>query len=208
MARLLRFLRIEPRKTGSEGEAPGVGETAVFDAEIERLRAERKARFASGLEIAEEEPDTRVFLRCAVCEAENGRFAERCMNCGTALDTPEQRAYNDALWAKRRAAEQAAARPPPVDPAGNRALGEDLARAVADREAERLSWMAAGRGPSVGIRILAALPPQLRTAAILGGLAEIAGTGIAAYNTHTTGWRFVFFASLALAGAIFVPRRR
>jgi hypothetical protein len=58
------------------------------------------------------------------------------------------------------------------------------------------------------MRILAALPPPLRTAAIVGGLAEIAGTGIAAASTHGTGWRFVFFASVAVVGAIFVPRRR
>ena len=74
-------------------------------------------------------------------------------------------------------------------------------------EYTRLEWMP-GRGPSVGVRILAALPRPFRTAAVIGGLAEIAGTGIAAYNTHETGWRFVFFASLALAGVIFVPRRR
>jgi hypothetical protein len=202
VARLLRFLRIEPRKDATESETPAV------DPQIERLRAERKERFASGMEIQEESPDVQPYLRCAICEAENSRFTEKCMNCGAPLTTAEQRAYNDALWAERRAAEHAAARPPPVDPAGNRALGEELARTVADREEERLSSMAGARSPSAGIRILAALPPQLRTAAILGGLAEIAGTGIAAYHTHETGWRFVFFASLALVGAIFVPRRR
>jgi hypothetical protein len=202
VARLLRFLRLEPRNERTEVKAPAV------DPQIERLRAERKERFASGMEIEEESPDVQPYLRCAICEGENSRFAEKCMNCGAPLTTAEQRAYNDALWAERRAAEQAAARPPPVDPAGNRALGEELARTVADSEAERLSWMAGARSPSAGIRILAALPPQLRKAAILGGLAEIAGTGIAAYNTHEAGWRFVFFASLALVGAIFVPRRR
>ena len=75
-------------------------------------------------------------------------------------------------------------------------------------EEERVSWMAGQRNSSAGMRILAALPPQLRTAAIVGGLAEIAGTGIAAYGTHDVGWRFVFIASVALIGAVFVPRRR
>ncbi|TMB36298.1 MAG: hypothetical protein E6J61_00605 [Deltaproteobacteria bacterium] len=83
------------------------------------------------MEIAELAPEAQPFLRCGICEADNSRFAEKCMNCG-----------------------------------------------------------------------------QLRTAAIVGGLAEIAGTGIAAYGTHDVGWRFVFIASVALIGAVFVPRRR
>ena len=199
MAGLLRFLRLEPRR---EAEKPAV------DPEIERLRAERKQRFASGMEIAEEVPDAQPFHRCAVCEAENGRFTERCTNCGAALDSPEQRAFNEALWEQMRAYKQGVdeARPE-VPSSGSRLHGEQLAREVARTEYKRLEWMA-GRRPSPGARILAALPQGVRTAAILGGLAEIAGTGIAAYSTHDTGWRFVFFASVALVGALFVPRRR
>jgi hypothetical protein len=43
------------------------------------------------------------FVRCARCEADNGRFAVSCVACGAALDSPEQRAFNEQLWAKRRA---------------------------------------------------------------------------------------------------------
>ena len=200
MARLLRFLRLEPRKDERE--------THAVDPEIERLRAERKERFASGMEIAEDVPDARPFARCAVCEAENGRFVERCTNCGASLTTPEQRAYNDALWERIRAHKQATAEAlPEVPSSGARAYGEEVARRVALTEYKRLEWMA-GRRPTVGARILAALPPPFRTAAVIGGFAEIAGTGLAAYTTHDASWRFVFFASVALAGAIFVPRRR
>ena len=200
MARLLRFLRLEPRKGG--GGAPAV------DPEIERLRAERKQRFASGMEIADEAPEAQPFSRCAVCEADNGRFAERCMNCGTALDSPEQRAYNDALWERMRAYQQAAqTERPEVPSSGTRAHGEELAQRVRRSEYARLDSMP-GRRPSPGARILAALPRPMRTATILGGLAEIAGTGIAAYSTHEANWRFVFFASVALVGALFVPRWR
>src|SRR5436305_2725867 len=108
MARLLRFLRIEP-KHGASGKERAGGESQPsdpdVDAEIERLRNDRKQRFASGMETAETEPQAQPFRRCAVCEADNSRFAERCQNCGVALTTPEQRAYNEALWQKRQAEE-------------------------------------------------------------------------------------------------------
>jgi hypothetical protein len=217
MARLLRFLHIEPRKSEPETPAgdgcsalrpPPVAGEALSFAEIERLRKERRDRFASGMEIADQPAESQPFLRCAVCEADNGRFAERCTNCGAALTTPEQRAYNDALWEQSRAYNQAveAARPE-VPSSGTRAYGEELARQVGRSEHARLEWMRERR-PSPGTRILGALPQRARNAAILGGLAEIAGTGIAAYSTHEATWRFAFFASVALIGALFVPRRR
>jgi hypothetical protein len=43
------------------------------------------------------------FVRCALCEADNGRFAVSCVACGAAFDSPDQRAFNEQLWAKRRA---------------------------------------------------------------------------------------------------------
>src|SRR3954468_13009559 len=101
MAGFLRFLHLEPRRSrAAEPEAPSL------DPEVERLRAERKQRFASGLEIADDAEDAQPFHRCAVCEAENGRFTERCTNCGASLTTPEQRAYNGALWDKIRSYKQ------------------------------------------------------------------------------------------------------
>jgi len=190
LARLLRCLRLEPRKEA---------EPRPVDPEIERLRDERKTRFASGMEVAEEAPDAQPFLRCGICEADNSKFAEKCTNCGAPLTTPEQRAYNDALWEKRRAVQQA------VD---GRAVGERIARRVAGREDERLASMPGSRPATTGMRILDALPPPLRAVAILGGVAEIAGTGVAAFSTHAARWRFVFFTSVALVGAIFVRRRR
>src|SRR4051812_15647830 len=192
MGGLLRFLHLEPRREASEPER--------LDPEVERLRAERKQRFASGLEIADDAEDAQPFHRCAVCEAENGRFTERCTNCGASLTTPEQRAYNDALWERMRAYGQEQSQP------AKRASGEELARMVAQTENARLT--PGPPGASAGARILAALPPSWRTAAVFGGLAEVAGTGIAAWHTHAGSWRFAFFASVALFGVMFVRRRR
>jgi hypothetical protein len=197
MAGLLRFLHLEPRR--SPDAEPS--EPSSLDPEVERLRAERKQRFASGIEIAEETPDAQPFHRCAICEAENGRFSDGCTNCGASLTTPEQRAYNDALWERMRSYEQSAKSAP------SRADGEELARTVAESENARLAWMPT-RPPRTGAQILAALPPSLRAAAIFGGLVEVAGAGIAAWHTQAGSWRVVFFASVALIGALFLPRRR
>jgi uncharacterized protein (DUF983 family) len=35
---------------------------------------------------------------CPRCERPNNLFDRRCVNCGTRLDTPEVRAYNENLW--------------------------------------------------------------------------------------------------------------
>src|SRR5579859_1539840 len=43
------------------------------------------------------------FLRCPSCEADNGRFAGRCVNCGGPLDTEAARTFNQQLWEGRRA---------------------------------------------------------------------------------------------------------
>src|SRR3954469_20942967 len=198
MAGLLRFLHLEPRRSP---DAEPASEPSSVDPEVERLRAERKQSFASGIEIAEETPDAQPFHRCAICEAENGRFSDRCTNCGASLTTPEQRAYNDALWERMRSYEQSSKCAP------SRANGEELARTVAESENARLAWMPTRRPPT-GAQILAALPPSLRAAAIFGGLVEVAGAGIAAWHTQAGSWRVVFFASVALIGALFLPRRR
>src|SRR3954469_22438686 len=178
MAGFLRFLHLVPRHSRDAKPLP---EAPSLDPEVERLRAERKQRFASGMEIDEDAPDAQPFHRCAICEAENGRFTELCTNCGASLATPEQRAYNDALWERLRAYEQEQSQP------AKRAGGEELARMVARTENARLT---PGRSASPGARLLAALPPSWRTAAVFGGLAEVAGTGIAAWHTHAGSWRF------------------
>lgn len=42
------------------------------------------------------------FARCARCGADSSIHARRCDNCGAALDTAEQRAFNEKLWDARR----------------------------------------------------------------------------------------------------------
>ena len=83
------------------------------------------------------------FLRCPACEADNGRHAEKCINCQRPLQTAEVRAWNAAFWEKRKAEKPPETPPLPqsVPLSGeNRRLAEALACEVAQRERGRLSW--------------------------------------------------------------------
>ncbi len=129
-------------------------------------------------EVAEAEPPgSQPFQRCVSCEADSSRFAQRCQNCGFRLDTPEQRAFNEWVWTRRRdedartdaaLAEMNEAREASAEALARtqRELGEQLAREVAARERDRLSWMAdddghgqgAGRRETPGLRLLRNIP--------------------------------------------------
>lgn len=128
--RLRRFRNIErARPPGSEAapaevperfrrvEGPGgpEGEPAVPGSATDRFRPPLERP----LEVAEPAEGEQPFRRCARCEADSARFADVCQNCGADLRTPEQEAFNQRLWARRRA--EAA----------------EEARALAERAAER-----------------------------------------------------------------------
>jgi hypothetical protein len=100
------------------------------------------------------------FVRCARCEADNTRFTQVCERCGAALDTPEQRVFNDALWAERReqqATEEAELEATRAvreeasvqDAVARRAYFEALAQQVGRQTRERL---AADERRTVGFR--------------------------------------------------------
>jgi hypothetical protein len=149
--RLTRFLNLE--RPHRPGEAP-------------KHEVATKARFTgepSGMAL---EPDLgeQPFLRCPRCEADNSRYADRCLNCQAPLTGEDVRAWNERLWAERKAAqaqEQPAARHQ-VETAllqQNRLLGEALAREVAERERTRLSWWnGADDFTPLGLRLLSLFP--------------------------------------------------
>jgi hypothetical protein len=126
---------------------------------------------------ADEEPaGAQPFQRCAHCEADSNRFAERCQNCGANFDTPEQRVFNERLWAQRveetrqieaELAEQHRLKAEAQQLAeSQRAMGEQLAREVYQREQARLHWMepgpheeeGAGRRETPGLKLLRLIP--------------------------------------------------
>jgi hypothetical protein len=201
-SRFTRFLRLE-RPRESPGEAPKlVNEQRFEHEEIERLREERRRQFASGVETLDEHPDAQPFARCAVCEADNSKYALRCTNCGANLNTPEQRAFNAKLWEARKAAEPHAATAAPQPYAVGAAIAQEV---------ERVSSMASAPGGPLGVRILAALPARWRAWIVGVVLAEIAWTGIWAWHTGEQSWGLACGISIAVVIAIFLPpsqRRR
>lgn len=112
-----RFERLERERTpeGDREPRPSPVE-ARFGGEAE---GQTDAPARSGAEAARfEEPegalrlrvlDTdhgQAFVRCAHCRSDNHVTASRCGNCEADLATPEQRAFNEALW-RRLEAEKA-----------------------------------------------------------------------------------------------------
>jgi hypothetical protein len=224
--RFTRFLRLE------RPHRPGEQHTPVATAG--RFAPEEDRPPGSGIETDEGADDEQPFLRCARCEMDNTRFAQQCANCGAPLHTPEQELYNRQLWQKRRAeaaAEQEALRKmherPRLDSdaefargvgAGlerqrlratdpRYALGEVLAREVADREEARLAWMTGASGVPFGIRAVMALSPAWRWRAAGIVALWLGGTGVAALRTRQPVAIWLFFGSLAVLLALFSPPR-
>ena len=160
MSLLDRFRRIER----SRREAPAPAAEPELAERIEGVEGPGRApapsssggdleRFAPPppppIELLPEDQDRRPFTRCLRCGMDHNALAAECAGCGARLDTPEQRAFNDRLWAERRAeraeeerlhADREAERTCDAEAlAGSRrAMGEELAREVGERERRRL----------------------------------------------------------------------
>jgi hypothetical protein len=125
------------------------------------------------------------------------RLATQCTGCGESLDTPEQRDFNDRLWARHRAdsareeeaaaaQREARARADAELLAQRRAMGEELAREVGDAERRRLGDDLGGERWGGGRLVV---PPWLLESGagkvLLGAAAVLlAALGIAALLGH------------------------
>jgi hypothetical protein len=161
VSRLRRFLHIERsrsaapdpepdtatarRMEGLQGPAATPGAPARSGADLDRFGPPP----TPGLELDRAAPDERPFTRCARCGMDHNLAAAECTQCGVRLDTPEVRAFNEALWQERLAqaaaeaaadAERQAARAEADAEAARdrRAAAEGLAREVGDAERRRL----------------------------------------------------------------------
>jgi hypothetical protein len=223
--KLSRFLKLErPRPDdGREPRAPVSKGRFEPESDLEELRRERRRQLESGVDLDDQPDSEQPFLRCALCEQDNNRFATRCQNCGEDLTLDEQRAFNARLWAGRREqalreqaeltrfhAASAAAATVPAN--GTPEYGEAIAQQVAARENRRLAWMDDGgvdARPALGLRLLRLIAdPGLRFAAALGllGLALLLGyLSLRAFGSNQFSIaQLLFFALLML----FLPRRR
>ncbi len=169
-----RFRRVE-------GPGGPEGEPAVPESATDRFRPPPERP----LEVAERLEGEQPFRRCARCEMDSARFAEACQNCGADLRTPEQEAFNERLWARRReeAAEETRVlagraaereRLAAEEKRARRALAVEMAGRETDRVEAELGggWRGSGPRAPPGLRLLGAIrSPVLRTAAILAAVA-------------------------------------
>lgn len=147
---LSRFQRLERSRRAGEPARRTTGERfrAIEPlAPLPGSRAGDLARFAPPAEPAvqlQPHSDAQPFVRCPACGVDSPLGARRCA-CGTALDTLEAVAFNTALWDRHREevaaheAERARVRDQDLVDAQQlqkerRALGEALAREIAERE--------------------------------------------------------------------------
>jgi hypothetical protein len=147
---LSRFQRLERSRRGGEPARHTTGERfrAIEPmAPLPDAGSGDLGRFAPPVEPAlqlQERSDAQPFVRCPSCGVDSPLGARRCA-CGTALDTLEAVAFNTALWDRHREevarheTERVRARNEDLADARReqeerRALGEALAREIAERE--------------------------------------------------------------------------
>lgn len=124
MGRLSRFLHLEkarPDATSHQPPAAPGGDAGGTSDRFEGVQTDASeligaragkgtlARFdeaptaAAELRLDEKRRSDQPFIRCAGCEGDNNKFASVCAHCERPLDTAEQRAFNERLWAEREA---------------------------------------------------------------------------------------------------------
>jgi hypothetical protein len=114
--RLRRFLKLERARPGGAGPVDPLPDDGRFEhigeepapAPATPIPQEATDRFRPAperpLQTAALPAGAQPFTRCVRCQADSTVYAERCQGCGAPLDTPEQRAFNERLWADRVAA--------------------------------------------------------------------------------------------------------
>jgi hypothetical protein len=141
----------DARRFGALELEPELPDTAapVPASTAERFREPEGSALALDLTADGEQP----FVRCAACGVDHARRSVRCSRCGAALDTAEQRAFNEGLWAARRreaeeerrsaeARRDALEREREEEARARRALAEAMAEEIQRREREREPWFA------------------------------------------------------------------
>jgi hypothetical protein len=108
-----RLTRLEKERGHAPEEHVGLGNASRFgggapepEAPVDVPPLAPGSRFEPAVESLEVEAvrtDEQPFVRCAACGTEGGKFTRSCITCGAEFDAPEQRLYNEQVWAARRA---------------------------------------------------------------------------------------------------------
>lgn len=200
--RLTRFLNLE-RRRALPTDAAGTVE--------ERFQAERAAQLRSGVELEVAHAEEQPFLRCPACEADNGKFAERCVNCQGSLAGEEVRAWNEHFWSRRRAIlaleAKAQAEAGPLE-GGTHDFGVALAQAVAREQKEKLGWMRAdGDNAPWGVRALRGIEEPANRFFVGATTAGVFFGALATAFNASGGLQLGAAAVVVLIASVFVPRR-
>src|SRR5262249_43985292 len=148
-----------------------------------------------------------------VCEADNSKFADKCINCQSRLGTEEVRAWNVKFWSERLAASAETAAPAPAASVEqNRILGEAVAREGAERGRVKMGWSASGSSDStpLGLRLLEQIPnPNVRFGVAMAMVATFLGAGTLAYveRNHPVLQTVAIVVAVGLL-VLFTPNRR
>lgn len=201
--RLTRFLNLE-RRRALPTDAPG-------GTVEERFQAERSAQLRSGVELEPEHVGEQPFLRCPACEADNGKFAERCVNCQGSLVGEEVQVWNEHFWARRQAVlaleAKARAESAPLE-GGTHDFGVALAQAVAREQKEQLGWMRAdGDNAPFGLRALRGIEDPANRFFAGAATAGVFFAALATAFRASGGLQLGAAAVVVLILSVFVPRR-
>lgn len=218
--RLTRFLNLERARKPDLTPPHGVANTGRFTGEPppaaspeDLFRAERATQLDSGVEIDAVADGEQPFTRCPVCEADNSKFAVRCINCQAPLDTEEAREWNRRLWAERLKQRALEPQPAPLPPSqqAEQQIGEMLAQQVAERERSRwaVDDQSDDRRP-IGMKLLELIPdPNVRFGAAMGLVGAFFTAGLVAFAAKQHPGLQVAGTIVAVALLIlFLPGRR
>lgn len=220
MSRLDRFKRLEAPRTERAGEGTKKTEArfshveqerAPGEAPVSRPAVQRMERQVSDQPLALDTRSTeeQQFIRCMICEADNGRFAQVCVHCGAALQTEQQRDFNEQFWRRRRS--EAAQEQQAVDQLQQHQaqLTEEQARVQRQAFEQMVRESQDGSsGQPPGIRLINGLKDPIWQWVLIGGFVMVGlAAGVSLWRSHPdqAGLKWICTGALVVLAWLFTP---
>ncbi len=197
-ARAERFQQVELERQPAPEAPPPLAAERFTDALPPAPSAD------SSLELARS--SGQPFVRCCICGQDNNVQAPRCLHCSALLNTAEQRAYNERLWARTTDENRVQA----MDQNARLALGQELAREVGAQTRRDIGLGSYGTGsygggPGIGWKLLSKLPDGRVAWAIAGAMIAVPVLLLFFGKTKSPAWNVGFFWAVVDA-VLFLPR--